>query len=179
MIAQLYLHSVQKLDNMAGALPLLARFVFAAVLAPYFWASALTKIGSFPFGLSLGAYAQIFPRAMEAAGFAPSALGLGHYLIALAGTYAEFLLPLAIILGLATRIAALGMMGFIAVQSAVDIWGHGAGAGTIGAWFDRDSAALIADQRALWFVLLAILVLRGAGALSLDRAIARHFGGVR
>lgn len=176
MIVNIYRRAVAGLDTAADSLPLLARLVFAGVLAQYFWASALTKLDSFPFGLSLGAYAQIFPRTLEAAAYDTSALGFGHWLIAIAGTYAEFLLPAAIILGLATRLAALGMIGFVVVQSAVDIVGHKASAATIGAWFDRDSASLIADQRALWFVLLAILVLRGAGALSLDRLAARRFG---
>ena len=55
-----------------GVLPSLARLVFAGVLMVYFWASALTKTGEGLFGVlqpSLGAYAQIFPRQMEAAGY--------------------------------------------------------------------------------------------------------------
>ena len=82
------------------------------------------------------------------------------------------MLPLLIVVGLLTRLAALGMIGFVIVQSATDIVGHGAWAnGTFGAWFDRASAALIADQRAFWLLALAILVLKGAGPLSLDRII--------
>ena len=60
--------------NKAGdaVLPLLARLVFAGVLVHYFWKSGVTKLGDGIFGIfnpSLGAYAQIFPKAMEAAGF--------------------------------------------------------------------------------------------------------------
>lgn len=149
-------------------LPSLARLVFAAVLLAYFWASGLTKVGEGLFSPSLGAYAQIFPKAMEAAGFDPSQLSAFHTLVVLAGTWAEFLLPLLIVLGLVTRLAALGMMGFVAVQSATDIWGYGA---AFGAWFDAASDAVIADQRALWFLLLVVLVVKGAGPLSLDRLL--------
>ncbi len=176
MMIDLYRGLIGWLDRQENLLPLAARLVFAGVLAGYFWASAATKLESFPFGLSIGAYAQIFPHAFEAAGANVDKFGILQKLIILAGTYAEILLPLAIILGLFTRLAALGMIGFIAVQTATDIWGHGAGAETIGTWFDRDSASLIADQRALWVVLLLILVVRGAGAISLDRMVARRTG---
>lgn len=155
----------------------LARFVFGAVLAGYFWASALTKLGDGALGLfrpSVGAYAQIFPRSMEAVGFDISRLGWGHWAVVEAGILAEFLLPALILLGLATRPAALAMIGFIVVQSLTDIYGHGADAGTIGAWFDRESGSLILDQRALWTVLLLGLVAVGAGPLSADRLIERR-----
>ncbi len=155
-------------------LPSLARIVFAGVLLMYFWNSALTKTGPGLLGFlspSVGAYAQIFPQAMEAAGFDTSQLSAMHMLIVIAGTVAEFVLPLLILAGLLTRLAALGMIGFVLVQSMTDIWGHKAGAETIGAWFDATSDSLIADQRALWMLLLAVLVMLGAGPLSLDRLL--------
>ena len=64
-------------------------------------------------------------------------------LIVIFGTLAEFALPLMIILGLFTRIAAIGMSIFVLVQSYVDIYVHKVDAGTIGALFDRDSASLV------------------------------------
>jgi putative oxidoreductase len=152
-------------------LPLLARAVFAAVLLGYFWASGLTKLDGV-FTPSPGAYAQIFPRAMEAAGFDASQMGLWRKLVVLGGSWAEMILPALILVGLATRLAALGMMGFVVVQSLTDIIGHKASAGTIGAWFDRASDALILDQRALWMLLLLTLALKGAGAVSLDRLVS-------
>ena len=171
----LYGRAIASLDKWGvWALPLAARFVFLAVLASYFWASALTKFESFPFSLSAGAYRQIFPRAFDAVFFDASQLALPYKIVAFFGTWAEINLPLAIVLGLATRLAAIGMIGFVVVQSLTDIWGHGIDAGTIGAWFDRDSAALILDQRALWVVLLLILVMRGAGAVSLDQLIGKR-----
>lgn len=163
------------LDRLAPSLlPLLARVVFAGVLLAYFWTSGLTKIGPDLLTPSDGAYAQIFPRAFEAAGYDVAQLGLWHQLVVLAGTAAEFVLPLMIVLGVLTRLAALGMIGFVAVQSVTDVIGHKAGPGTVGAWFDAASDAVILDQRALWLVLLAVLLMKGAGALSVDALAARR-----
>lgn len=162
------------IDRLAiKTLPILARLVFAAVLARYFWASALTKLDGI-FTPSLGAYAQIFPRQMEAAGYDTSALGTFHWLVVMAGAYAEFILPVLLILGLATRLAAFGMVGFVIVQSLTDIFGHKADAATVGAWFDRFSDALILDQRAFWMLLLATLIGLGAGPLSVDGLIRKR-----
>ena len=149
-------------------LPTLARFGFAAVLLGYFWASALTKFDGV-FSASVGAFAQIYPRAIEAAGYDTSQLGLIPHLVVLLGGWAEFVLPLLIILGLLTRVAALAMIGFVVVQSLTDVWGHMVDAATLGAWFDRASDGLILDQRALWVVVLAVLLFKGAGPVSLDR----------
>jgi len=159
-------------------LPTLARFTFGATLVAYFWASALTKLGDGVFGFlspSMGAYVQIFPKAMEAAGYDPANLGTMHWLVVTAGTWAEFLLPALIVLGLFTRLASLGMLGFILVQSLTDLFGHGAlqHAQTLGAWFDRTPDSLILDQRLFWVTVLAILVVRGAGPVSLDRVFRR------
>lgn len=160
------------------ALSLLARLIFAATLAFYFWASGLTKLGDGLLGIfvpSVGAYAQIFPRAMEAVGYDTSQLSLWHTLVVLGGTWAEFLLPALIIVGLLTRLAALGMIGFIVVQSLTDIFAHGVADDpkTLGAWFDRFPDSLILDQRAFWVFVLVVLIIKGAGPLSLDRALWR------
>lgn len=163
------------LDRLAPAiLPSLARLVFAGTLLVYFWASARTKIGSGLFTPEFGAYAQIFPRAFEAVGYDPSQLGAFHWGVVLAGTWAEFLLPALIVIGLLTRLAALGMIGFIVVQSLTDIVGHHADAATLGAWFDRASGALIADQRAFWILVLLVPVFIGPGPASIDRLIFRR-----
>lgn len=166
----------RRLEALLGPwfLPTLARLTFAGVLLVYFWASAKTKLGDGLFGFlvpSTGAYAQIFPQKAEAVLYDPSQFSLLEKLVILAGTWAEFLLPLLILLGLFTRLAALGMIGFVTVQSLTDIHGHHADAATIGAWFDRASDALILDQRALWLFVLLTLVVRGAGPLSLDRLL--------
>lgn len=160
-------------------LPLLARLVFAAVLFMYYWNSGLTKLGDGLFGFlspSPGAYVQIFPKAMEAVGYDTSQLSVFHWAVVTGGTIAEFALPVLIVIGLFTRLAAFGMIGFIIVQSLTDLFGHGgiAHEGTLGAWFDRMSDALILDQRAFWVLCLLILVFKGAGALSIDRLLFRN-----
>lgn len=152
------------------ALPTLARLIFAGTLLMYFWSSASTKLTGI-FTLDFGAYAQIFPKKFEQLGYDPSQFGALDRLIVLAGAYAEYVLPLLIVIGLFTRLAALGMIGFVIVQSLTDIYGHGADTTTIGSWFDRASDALIVDQRAFWMLALIILVLKGAGPLSLDHLL--------
>ena len=39
------------------------------------------------------------------------------------------------------------------------------------AWFDRIPDAMLMDQRLLWIFPVLVLVIKGAGALSLDRAL--------
>ena len=158
-------------------LPTVARLIFAGVLCAYFWASGKTKLGDSLFSLSDGAFAQIFPKAFEAAGYDSGLLGLPHQVVAMAGTFAEFLLPLLIIIGLLTRLAAIGMIGFVIVQSLTDVYGHGADPETIGRWFDRAPDSLILDQRAFWIFVLLVLVIKGAGALSVDRALRQWVSG--
>ena len=164
-------------DAATTGLPgLAARIVFLLVLAPYYLASALTKVGEgFPGALlpDAGAYVQILPGAMERAGYDPSQIGPFGQAVVHAGTWAEVVLPVLVVMGLLARWAALGMIGFVLVQSVVDVTGHGADAATIGAWLDRAPDAAILDQRLLWVFVLATVVLRGAGWLSLDRRLGR------
>lgn len=166
----------QRLEQLDWLVPTLARFLFAAVLFVYFINAGLTKVGDGLFGIfqpSAGAYAQIFPKAFEAAGYDTSALGMFHYLVVVSGTLAEFILPVLIVIGLMTRLAALGMIGFIVIQSLTDVYGHGQTA-EIGGWFDRFPDAILLDQRAMWVFLLIVLVIKGAGPLSFDRALFRR-----
>ncbi len=152
-------------------LPTMARFTFAATLLVYFWTSASLKLGDSIFELGFGAYGQILPRAFESAGYDPSNISAFNTFIAYAGTYAEFILPALIVIGLFTRLAALGMIGFTLVQSYVDIYGHMADETAIGGWFERISDSPIMDQRLFWITILLILFTRGAGPLSADRLI--------
>lgn len=159
----------------SAVIPTLARLVFAGVLFLYYWKSATGKLGEGLLGFvrpDFGAYGSITPRAFEAAGYDVSQVGLWDRAVVLAGTWAEIVLPVLIVIGLLTRLAALGMIGVVIVQSYVDIVGHGVGGADLGAWFDRASNALILDQRAFWVFLLLVLVFRGAGPLSLDRLLA-------
>lgn len=178
----LYNRATKLLDAASPLLlPLLARLVFASVLLFYFWASATTKLGPGLTGVLMpsdGAYIQIFPKTTEAFGYDFSRFGVFHYLVVVAGTLAEFLLPLLIVIGLFTRLAAFGMIGFIAVQSVVDVYGHGVSGDSLGAVFDRASDALILDQRLLWVFLLTVLVLKGGGLLSVDGVLRRRLAGI-
>ncbi|KGF69564.1 DoxX [Hoeflea sp. BAL378] len=159
-------------------LGLTARFAFAAVLWIYFLNSARTKVGegiSGFFSIAPGAYYQIALPAVEAAGGDVGAVPfLPWGLLVFLGTYAEFLLPLLIVIGLFSRLAALGMIGFIAVQTLVDVTVHQIGAEAIGGLFDRFPDSIIADQRLLWLVPLSVVVLKGPGLLSLDHLLARR-----
>ena len=156
-----------------------ARFVFAAVLLLYYLNSAATKVGKgFPdmFFPQVGAYAQILPKVAQSYSYNTSKIPFFPYdLIVWAGTYAEFILPVLIVVGLFTRLAALGMIGFIAVQTYVDITAHGVDEKTIGGLFNRLPGELIADQRTLWVFVLLVLVVKGGGALSLDRVLGGRF----
>lgn len=177
------LRLAESLDRAApSVLPTLARLVFAGVLIAYFWGSAMTKTGPGLLGFlspGIGGYGQIFPRVMAEVGFDVSKLGLYHWAVVVAGTVAEFVLPFLILIGLLTRLAAVGMIGFVLVQSLTDIVGHAVDATTIGAWFDRASGALILDQRAYWVLGLLVLVFQGAGPLSVDRWLIRNAPWVR
>jgi putative oxidoreductase len=175
-IYTLYRSLTANMERADWLLPTIARLLFAAILLMYFWVSGLTKLGDGFAGIfvpSTGAYVQIFPRVMEAAGYDTSQFTVLHRLVILAGTWAEFILPALIVLGLFTRLAALGMIGFVAVQSLTDLYGHGGWGDpkVLGAWFDRFPDGIILDQRALWVFLLLVLVIKGAGPLSFDRAL--------
>jgi len=175
-ILALYTTATQKLEQADWLLPTLARLLFAAILLMYFWLSGLTKLGDGLFGIfspSSGAYVQIFPRMMEAVGYDTDQFGIISKLFVLAGTWAEFILPALIVLGLFTRLAALGMIGFVALQSLTDLYGHGGwnDPKVLGAWFDKVPDSIIMDQRAFWIFALLVLVIKGAGPLSFDRAL--------
>ena len=57
------------------------------------------------------------------------------------------------------------------VQSLTDLYAHGVK--FIRGWFDRVPDAMSMDQRLLWVFPLIVLVIKGAGALSIDRALMR------
>lgn len=173
----LYRSVTDMLERADWLLPTLARFLFAAILLMYFWVSGLTKLGEGLWGIftpSTGAYVQIFPRMMEAVGYDTDQFSVFHGIFVLAGTWAEFILPALIVLGLFTRLAALGMIGFVVLQSLTDLYGHNGweDSKVLGAWFDRFSDGVIMDQRALWIFALVVLVIKGAGPISFDRALS-------
>lgn len=174
-ILSLYQQLCEKLSTSLNPwlLPHLARFSFAAVLFCYYWNSALTKFSEGPLGFfqpNIDAYYQILPTVTEAVGYDVDKIGFFYTIIVVLGSWAEVILPLLIVIGLFTRVSALAMIGFVIVQSLTDIYGHGIDMATRGSWFDGFSDGLL-DQRLLWVSILVILVVKGAGWLSVDYAL--------
>lgn len=110
---------------------LAARLAFGSVLLIFFWNSAYLKVidvragpqGVFDYLTVEGsAFGQMAPAAFEAANFNASNLGIEYWLMAYGGTYAEFILPLLIVIGLFTRLASVAMIGFLAVMTWVDLY---------------------------------------------------------
>ncbi|MEQ9556306.1 MAG: DoxX family protein [Rhodospirillales bacterium] len=169
------------IERLAGEwlLGLTARLVFSSVLLVFFLHSAATKVGTgFPGSLipGAGAYAQIIPHVAEATSYDVSQIAfLPWGLIVTLGTYAEVILPCLILVGLFTRAASAAMIGFIAVMTMTDVWGHGLDAKSVGALFDRVQDSVVSDQRLLWIFPLVYLVVKGAGALSVDGLLARFY----
>jgi putative oxidoreductase len=81
---------------------------------------------------------------------------------AAAGTFGELVFPLLIIAGLTTRAAALGLSA-VNLLAVVSYW-HVLGS-------EGFEAALA--QHVLWGYMLAVIVLFGGGAISLDRLTGR------
>lgn len=160
-------------------LGLAARLVFASVLLVFFIKSGITKLGDGIFGFlapSAGAYAQMLPKLMEQVSYDTSQIAFFPYgLMVLLGTWAEFILPVLVVVGLFTRAASLGMIVFIGVMTYVDITGHGVDAKTIGALFDGDPYAIISDDRLLWIFLLLVPLLKGPGLFSLDALFGSYY----
>lgn len=151
-------------------LPTLARIVFLAVLFTYYMNSAGTKIDGSIFSPSAGGFGQIFPKAAEAVLWDVTQMNFFQRIVIFLGTVAEYALPVLIVVGLFTRLAAVAMIGFIIVQTAVDVTGHGAALGT---WFNN--APELIDQRTLWVFLILILVAKGPGPLSVDQLLSSVF----
>ncbi|NBB49406.1 DoxX family membrane protein [Rhizobium sp. CRIBSB] len=172
-LIELYRRTVRRVEAMLDGwfLGLLGRLVFLAVLVPYYINSALTKFDG-PLAIADSAYYQIALPAVDAAGGDVSAVSFFPWgLMVFFGSYGEVILPLLLVAGLFTRIAALGMIGFIIVQSVTDILVHNVDATTIGALFDRFPDSVILDQRLLWIFPLAYLAVKGAGLLSMDKLL--------
>ncbi len=146
------------------ALALLARVIFLLTLFFFFWNSAMTKFDGF-LRLSDGAYYQIFPKAFEAAGYNTGDFPFWRKLVVWFGAISEVILPILLVLGLFTRLASLGMIGFVVVMTWTDIRGHGA---SLGGVFDSDVASIL-DVRVYWVFLLIALSVMGGGYLSADK----------
>lgn len=156
-----------------------ARLTFAAVLLPYFIISAVTKFGGMMLSmgpdvpgtwLSIGAFYRFAPTTAEAL-MAGQALPIGISLFAHGMAVAELVLPVLISAGLATRFAAAAMILFITITTGIDISSHPEAAVLAGSMFDAYPFDELTDMRLLWAMLAAILLVHGAGPLSLDAGI--------
>ena len=183
MVQLWHKNAFDQLNHIAGdwLLGLSARLIFSSVLFFYFFNSAMTKVGGGLFGIfspTIGAYAQIIPPVVEAVDYDLGQIGFFPWTpIVVLGTLAELLLPILILLGLATRLASIAFIGFIMVMSFVDIQFHGVEAITIGSLFDSIHNSEILDQRLLWLMPLITIIFRGSGKVSLDHLITRSLSG--
>jgi len=131
---------------------LIARFSMAAV----FWKSGQTKIEGFALDIVDGVFQTGLPRLSDTA----VDLFRDEYrlpllspeLAATAAAWGEHLLPALLLLGLGTRLAAVGLLAMTIV---------------IQVFVYPDAYA----THGTWAALLAWLALRGPGAISLDRAL--------
>lgn len=138
-----------------SAIALLARFSIAAV----FWSSGQTKVQGFALNLVSGEFQLGWPR------LAPSAVDLfrDEYklpllppeLAATLAATAEHLLPVLLLLGLATRLSAAGLLGMTLVIQLLVYPGAYATHGT-------------------WAALLLWLMAMGPGVVSLDHLLWRQ-----
>jgi putative oxidoreductase len=128
----------------------LADLAVRLYVAAVFFQSGLTKIANWDSTLALFENVYAVP-------LLPSALA------AFVGTSVELVFPLLLALGAGTRLAAFVLFVFniVAVVSYPDL-----------------GAAGLKDHQ-LWGLLLAVTLLHGPGAISLDRAIASLFGARR
>lgn len=112
-------------------------------IAAIFWMSGRTKVDGW-LGVSAGTY-QLFADEYRVPLLPPE-------LAAHLATYAEHLFPVLLVLGLMTRASALALLGMTAVIQVFvypDAW----------------------PTHLSWAGLLALLVARGAGSVSLDRGL--------
>ena len=136
---------------------LLARFSIAAV----FWKSGQTKVEGLALDLVEGTFRLGWPHLSGSA----VALFRDEFklplippeLAAPLAATAEHVLPLLLLIGLATRFSALGLLGMTAV---IQVFVYPDAYPTHG----------------VWAALLLYLVARGPGAVSIDRWLARRYG---
>ncbi|WP_114009500.1 DoxX family membrane protein [Cohaesibacter intestini] len=158
-------------------LGLAARLIFSSALFFYYFNSGISKLGEGFFGIfnpSAGAYGQILPTIAEAVLYDTSQIAFFPWtIIVILGTVTEIILPFLILFGLVTRLASLAFIGFIAVQTYVDIAFHGLESETIGAVFDQVHNSEILDYRLLSILPLLLLILKGPGKASLDYLLTK------
>lgn len=149
------------------------RLTFAAVLLPWFAIGGVSKlaglslslgpaIGLFP--LSVGAFYAYLPGAIGQVANGPPEFSLLQQIYVAVMVGMELLLPVLVIIGWHTRLAAtlLALHQTLALALAQP-WQE-----TVGGAFDASPFDMVPDQLLLWLMLLAPLALFGAGPLSVD-----------
>lgn len=144
-----------------GRLESLALLLARIVVAHAFWVSGQTKVSGPMVPLVFGDLDLSFtiPTGIKASTYflfenEYAGVPLPHVLAAIMATIAEHLLPIALVVGLATRFAALGLLIMTAI---IQIFVYP------DAWW---------TAHAYWAALTLLLMARGPGAISLDRLIA-------
>lgn len=147
---------LQALNKLANGIPeALVALVARLAIASVFWRSVQTKIEGWEL---LGQALQFFhltPGTMLLFQYEYRLPLLSPTVAAHAATTAEFFFPLMLVLGLGTRLAALGLLGVTAV---IQLFVFPA------AW----------PVHILWFALLLYLLRQGGGSIALDALLARR-----
>lgn len=135
-----------------SAVALLARWSLAAV----FWSSGQTKVQGFALNLVSGdvqwGWPQLAPAAVDLFRDEYKLPLLPPHLAAVLAATAEHVLPVLLLLGLATRLSAAGLLGMTLVIQLLVYPGAYATHGT-------------------WAALLLLLMARGAGVVSIDHLL--------
>ena len=139
-------HLARRFRDLANRIPYSAVALLArAAIATIFWRAANSKIGNFD--LTIALFQDEYLRTLPFLPAAPMA-----YL----ATAVEFAMPALILVGLATRLATLPLIGmalFIQLFVYPTSW----------------------PDHLIWITLLGLLLARGPGAISADALLARQF----
>jgi putative oxidoreductase len=143
-------HALRRFRDLANRIPysliaLLARCSIAAI----FWRAALTKVDG-SFNVTSRTVSLFENEYLANLPFLPAAP------MAYLATFVEFSMPALILVGLATRLATLPLIGmalFIQVLVYPTSW----------------------PDHLIWITLLGLLLARGPGVLSLDALVVRQF----
>ncbi len=147
VLGNAYVRFCNGVATLSPLLSLLLRLWIASI----FFASGLTKIQSWSSTVALFENEYQVPL-------------LSPYFAAVLGTAAELVLPVLLVLGLGTRLAALALFIF----NVVAVYSYSS------YLYDAGYAGLVAHF--YWGFLLLVILFQGAGKLSLDHMLSNSFG---